>query len=47
MEMPIPSPPLKMKLKPTTVETELKQAGFTEFDLNYDLMPYQYTIIAQ
>ena len=47
MDIPIPSPPFSMKLDPKTIETELKESGFTKFTLDYDIMPYQYTIIAQ
>jgi 2-polyprenyl-3-methyl-5-hydroxy-6-metoxy-1,4-benzoquinol methylase len=47
MDAPIPSPPLSMKLEPSTVQKELQEAGFSKFNLNYDIMPYQYTLIAQ
>jgi cyclopropane fatty-acyl-phospholipid synthase-like methyltransferase len=47
MEMPIPSPPMEMKLEAKTIQTELEKAGFKIFSINEKLMPYQYTIIAQ
>jgi 2-polyprenyl-3-methyl-5-hydroxy-6-metoxy-1,4-benzoquinol methylase len=47
MEMPIPSPPIEMKLTPDTIKEELQKAGFSTFTLNDTLMPYQYVLIAQ
>ena len=46
MEMPIPSPPMSMKLSPAEITKELSQAGFSSYTVNETLMPYQYVIIA-
>ena len=40
-------PPVKMKLSEQEVVGELMNAGFTKFDVNIDLLPYQYIIIAK
>lgn len=40
-------PPVDHKLSETEVMKELKDAGFTDFDLNSKLLPYQYVIIAK
>lgn len=45
-EIPI-GPPLNHKLTIDTVVNELKEAGYTSFDVNVELLPYQYIIRAK
>ncbi|MEO1013080.1 MAG: class I SAM-dependent methyltransferase [Bacteroidota bacterium] len=45
-EAPV-GPPLDHKLSMDIVVTELKKAGYTSFDINVELLPYQYIIRAQ
>jgi len=45
-EIPV-GPPLDHKLPIDVVVNELKKAGYTSFDVNVDLLPYQYIIKAQ
>lgn len=44
-ETPV-GPPVEMKLEPEQVVEELKEAGFTEFEVNEELLPYQYVVTA-
>jgi cyclopropane fatty-acyl-phospholipid synthase-like methyltransferase len=46
VESPI-GPPLDHKLSMDVVITELKKAGYTSFDVNVELLPYQYIIRAK
>jgi len=39
-------PPMKMKLSAEEVMEELREAGFVEFEVNEELLPYQYIILA-
>lgn len=39
-------PPAEMKIAPDQIEKELKEAGFTTFELNNDLLPYQFILKA-
>ena len=39
-------PPASMRLSPEVVEKELRQAGFTHFEINAELLPEQYVLIA-
>lgn len=39
-------PPTEMKIAPDQIEKELKEAGFTTFELNNDLLPYQFVLKA-
>lgn len=45
-ELPV-GPSVDHKLSMDTVITELKAAGYTTFDVNVDLLPYQYIIKAK
>ena len=45
-ELPF-GPPLKMKVTEAQVQKELSEAGFTEFDINQKLLPYQYIVMAK
>ena len=45
-EMPV-GPPLNHKLSIDEVVNELKQAGYTSFGINVELLPYQYIIRAK
>lgn len=45
-ETPV-GPPLNHKLSMDTVVSELKKAGYTSFNINVDLLPYQYIIKAK
>ncbi|MGI9551906.1 MAG: class I SAM-dependent methyltransferase [Aurantibacter sp.] len=45
-EIPV-GPPLDHKLPIDVVVNELKKAGYTSFDVNVDLLPYQYIIKAK
>ncbi len=45
-EIPV-GPPLDHKLSMDVVVNELKKAGYTSFDVNVDLLPYQYIIKAK
>ena len=45
-DIPI-GPPMDHKLAMDVVITELKEAGYTSFDINVELLPYQYIIIAK
>ncbi|MGB5237047.1 MAG: class I SAM-dependent methyltransferase, partial [Flavobacteriaceae bacterium] len=45
-EIPV-GPPLDHKLPIDVVVSELKKAGYTSFDVNVDLLPYQYIIKAR
>jgi cyclopropane fatty-acyl-phospholipid synthase-like methyltransferase len=45
-ETPI-GPPVNHKISIDQVIAELKKAGYTEFDVNVDLLPYQYIIKAK
>lgn len=45
-ETPV-GPPVEMKMSEKTVIDELKAAGFTEFEVNDELLPYQYVIVAR
>jgi len=40
-------PPVKMKMAEEQVEKELRAAGFTDFTVNQELLPYQYIITAK
>jgi 2-polyprenyl-3-methyl-5-hydroxy-6-metoxy-1,4-benzoquinol methylase len=40
-------PPLSMRIDQQQVQQELTAAGFTKFDLNTTLLPYQYLLSAQ
>lgn len=44
-EIPV-GPPVEMKLKPEQVMNELKNAGFTDIEVNETLLPYQYIVTA-
>lgn len=39
-------PPTEMKLDSETIVEELRRAGFQEFEVDQDLLPYQYIIFA-
>lgn len=39
-------PPAEMKIAPDQIEKELKAAGFTTFELDNDLLPYQFILKA-
>ena len=39
-------PPVAMKMDADTIIEELKAAGYTNFEVNRDLLPYQYIIFA-
>ncbi len=45
-EIPV-GPPVEMKLEPEQVLEELKKAGFTKFEVNEELLPYQYIVTAR
>ncbi|MCA0131697.1 class I SAM-dependent methyltransferase [Winogradskyella alexanderae] len=45
-ETPV-GPPLDHKISIDQVITELKEAGYSNFDINVDLLPYQYIIKAK
>lgn len=45
-EIPM-GPPVKMKMSPEEVSSELAQAGFTSFDVNDSLLKYQYILRAK
>ena len=45
-DLPV-GPPVDHKLSMDTVVSELKEAGYTSFDINVDLLPYQYIIQAR
>lgn len=45
-ETPV-GPPVEMKMSEETVMDELKAAGFTNFEVNDELLPYQYVIVAR
>lgn len=45
-EIPV-GPPVNHKVSMDVVITELKKAGYTRFDVDVDLLPYQYIIKAQ
>ncbi len=40
-------PPVEMRIDRESVIEELKQAGFSEFEVNENLLPYQYIILAE
>lgn len=40
-------PPVAHKISADDVVKELKESGFTTFDINKDLLPYQYVILAK
>ncbi len=44
-ETPV-GPPVKMKMSEEQVQKELEAAGFTKFEVNQALLPYQYIITA-
>jgi ubiquinone/menaquinone biosynthesis C-methylase UbiE len=44
-EVPI-GPPMSMKISESEVIGELLEAGFTKFEVNSSLLPYQYIIVA-
>ncbi|MFK7786549.1 MAG: class I SAM-dependent methyltransferase [Crocinitomicaceae bacterium] len=46
METPV-GPPVDHKIAIDQVVSELKDAGFTSFDVNVDLLPYQYIVRAK
>ena len=46
VESPI-GPPLDHKLSMDVVVTELKKAGYSSFEVNVELLPYQYIIRAK
>jgi hypothetical protein len=39
-------PPVAMKMDADTIIEELKAAGYTNFEVNQELLPYQYIIFA-
>lgn len=45
-ELPV-GPPVNHKIDLETVKKELKQAGYTNLDVNVDLLPYQFIIRAK
>ena len=45
-EVPV-GPPIGHKISIDQVVTELKEAGYSKFDINVDLLPYQYIIRAK
>lgn len=45
-EVPV-GPPVGHKISIDHVVSELKEAGYTQFDVNVDLLPYQYIITAK
>ena len=45
-EIPV-GPPMDHKLAMDVVVTELKEAGYTSFDVNVELLPYHYIIRAK
>lgn len=45
-ETPV-GPPVQMKLSENEIVEELKMAGFTQFQINTELLPYQYILIAE
>lgn len=45
-ELPV-GPPYEMKLDLGTIIDELRTAGFKHFDIDLELLPYQYIIVAQ
>ena len=45
-EVPV-GPPINHKISMDQVIAELKEAGYSEFDINVDLLPYQYIIRAK
>jgi len=42
-----PGPPVAMKMSPEFITKELKQAGFTQFELNDSLLEHQYILRAK
>jgi len=44
-ELPV-GPPSRLKLEPETIIEELRAAGFEQFEVNEELLPYQYIIFA-
>ena len=44
-DLPV-GPPVGMKLEAETIIEELRAAGYTNFEVNNDLLPYQYIIFA-
>ncbi|WP_108424824.1 class I SAM-dependent methyltransferase [Flagellimonas amoyensis] len=45
-ELPV-GPPVNHKIDLETVKKELKEAGYAQFDINTDLLPYQFIIRAK
>ena len=45
-ELPV-GPPVEMKLTPEAVVAELKEAGFSDFEINREDLPYQYLVFAR
>ncbi|MBT0606735.1 class I SAM-dependent methyltransferase [Aequorivita echinoideorum] len=45
-ELPV-GPPVNHKINLETVKKELKEAGYTELDVNTDLLPYQFIVRAK
>lgn len=45
IEVPV-GPPVEMKLSADTIVDELRSAGFQNFEINQELLPYQYIIFA-
>jgi len=43
----VPGPPVKMRISKDQVLDELEQSGFESFEVNTELLDYQYIIIAQ
>ncbi|MBT5030757.1 MAG: class I SAM-dependent methyltransferase [Proteobacteria bacterium] len=44
-ELPV-GPPVRMKLDAETIISELRAAGFENFEVDHELLPYQYMIFA-
>ena len=45
IEVPV-GPPVEMKLNADTIVDELRSAGFQDFEIDQELLPYQYIIFA-
>jgi hypothetical protein len=45
-ELPV-GPPVNHKIDLETVKRELKEAGYTQFDVNVELLPYQFIVRAK
>jgi len=45
-DLPV-GPPASMKIPPETIEAELREAGFSDFSVDGDTLPYQFVLVAR